>query len=97
MAIDPIKVWADMRLRVWPERYWMVELSLDARELVGEVLEVDCGRYISLIRDQACLSLIINEATWQNIRSQINLKNEFGPFRMISTEGELPFDVIGFL
>ena len=44
MSIDPMAVWANMTLKIWPERYWM-----------------------------------------------------FGPFRVVSTDGELPFDVIGFL
>lgn len=24
MSIDPIAVWANMKLKVWPERYWML-------------------------------------------------------------------------
>ena len=32
MAVDPYKVWANMRLKIWPERYWIMDLPDEAAE-----------------------------------------------------------------
>ena len=97
MAIDPYKVWANMKLKIWPERYWMVDLSEGAAEVVPKVVISSASRYCSVIRDQAGFSVIADEKTVALLQAGVTLRGRFGPFRVVSTDGELPFDVIGFL
>ncbi len=97
MAIDPYKVWANMRLKIWPERYWMVDLSERAAEAVSKMVISGASRYCSVIRDQAGFSVIADEKTVASLQTGITPRGRFGPFRVVSTDGELPFDVIGFL
>ncbi len=97
MAIDPYKVWANMRLKIWPERYWMVDLSERGAEAVSKMVISGASRYCSVIRDQAGFSVIADEKTVASLQTGITPRGRFGPFRVVSTDGELPFDVIGFL
>lgn len=97
MAIDPYKVWANMKLKTWPERYWMVDLFDGAAEAVIRVVISSTSRYCCFIRDQAGLSVLTDEETVTSLEAEVTPRARFGPFRVVSTDGELPFDVIGFL
>lgn len=97
MPIDPMAVWANMKLKVWPERYWMLDLgNASARVAASVFFECD-AQYSCLIRDQAGVSAIVQESAVERIESEVTVKDCFGPFQVVSTDGELPFDVIGFL
>ena len=95
--IDPIEVWANMSLKTWPERYWMIDLGADQISSTIAVLQAFEARYACVIRDQAGLSLVIDEDTWETYVADATERDRFGPFRVVSTDGELPFNVIGFL
>lgn len=97
MSIDPMSVWANMQLKIWPERYWMLELG-DASASDASSVFVECDdRYCCLIRDQAGVSAIVEEKAFERLKSVVKVRECFGPFRVVSTDGDLPFDVIGFL
>lgn len=97
MHSDPIAVWASMKLKIWPERYWMLDLGDASAQEAANVFVVSDARYSCLIRDQAGVSAIVEEPAVERLRSDISIRERFGPFRVVSTDGELPFDVIGFL
>ena len=97
MAIDPMKVWAAMSMKTWPERYWMIDLAADAAPAAAAALAASAARYCCVIRDQAGLSLVVDDATWTAQGAGVAERDRFGPFRVVSTDGELPFDVIGFI
>lgn len=97
MAIDPYAVWANMRIKIWPERYWLMDLSEQEAGTVTEILVRSASRYSCVIRDQAGLTAVVDEQTFENLPQQPSPRDRFGPFRIVSTDGELPFDVIGFL
>ncbi|WP_277809716.1 hypothetical protein [Chromohalobacter canadensis] len=97
MSIDPMSVWANMQFKIWPERYWMLELG-DASASDAASVFVECDdRYCCLIRDQAGVSAIVEEKAFERLKSVVKVRECFGPFRVVSTDGDLPFDVIGFL
>ena len=97
MSIDPMAVWANMTLKVWSERYWMLDISDTSAQEVAKVFVASDARYSCLIRDQAGVSAIVDEAAVECLKTEVSIRDSFGPFRVISTDGELPFDVIGFL
>lgn len=97
MVIDPIAVWARMKLKMWPERYWMLALELEETAAAAELLIASDGKYSCLIRDQGCLSIVVDEALVPFIDQRTQIRDRFGPFRIVSTDGELPFNVVGFL
>jgi hypothetical protein len=97
MAIDPYSVWANMKLKTWPERYWMVDLFDGAAEAAARAVVYSASRYCCVIRDQAGLSVIADEETLTSMEAEVTPRDRLGPFRVVSTDGELPFDVIGFL
>lgn len=75
MSIDPITVWANMRMKNWPERYWMMSLGdASARNVAGVFVESD-GRYSCLIRDQAGVSAIVEEAAVERLKSEALVKD----------------------
>ena len=97
MAIDPMDVWASMTTKTWPGRYWMADLDVRHLSLVGELLAADSQSYCCILRDDAGLTAILDEAVFkQHDVSEIS-RQTIGPFKMVSTDGELPFDVVGFL
>ncbi|MBZ5876782.1 hypothetical protein [Chromohalobacter israelensis] len=97
MSIDPMSVWANMQLKVWPERYWMLQLGDASASYAASVFVSSDDRYSCLIRDQAGVSAIVQEKAYELLKSEVTVRECFGPFRVVSTDGDLPFDVIGFL
>lgn len=97
MTIDPMKVWANMSLKTWPERYWMIDLGLEQASAAVAAIMHSEARYSCIIRDQAGLSLVVDDETWVIHGVSVTERDRFGPFRIVSTDGELPFNVIGFL
>ncbi|MDQ7732637.1 hypothetical protein QT231_07995 [Halomonas sp. SpR1] len=97
MSIDPIAVWANMKLKIWPERYWMLDLGDASASAAASVFIEFDDRYSCLIRDQAGVSAIVEETAFERLKSEVTVREYFGPFRVVSTDGDLPFDVIGFL
>ena len=97
MSIDPIAVWASMKLKIWPERYWMLDLVDASAPKAASVFIESANRYSCLIRDQAGVSAIVEETAFERLKSEVPVRGCFGPFRVVSTDGDLPFDVIGFL
>ncbi len=97
MAHNPIDVWKTMAMKIWPERYWLIDVAADQSAAVLAVLEHSAGKYNCVIRDQTGYSLIVDEATWTAQGSQQAERQKFGPLKVISTDGPLPFDVTGFI
>lgn len=54
------------------------------------------GVYSRIIVDQG-VSATVDERTSEHLEQNCELKGKFGPFRNVSTDGESPFNVIGFL
>lgn len=90
-------VWADMKMRTWPERYYMLYIPTGDAGVVAEAIASATGKYSCIIIDQGGVSATVDEDTAVAIEGKCTLKGKFGPFRIVSTDGELPFNVIGFL
>lgn len=97
MSIDPMAVWANMTLKIWPERYWMLDLSDASAQDAASAFVASDARYSCFIRDQAGISAMVDETAVERLKFVVSIRDSFGPFRVLSTDGELPFDVIGFL
>jgi len=95
--IDPLLVWADMRMKTWPERYYMLYTCASDAGLVAEATVSAAGKYSCVIVDQGGVSATVDEETALNIEAKCTLRVKFGPFRVVSTDGELPFNVVGFM
>lgn len=97
MAHNPIEVWNRMPMKVWPERYWLVDLPGEYAPLVATLLASSEGKYVAVIRDQTGFSVIVDDATWKQYGTPGAERQKFGPLKVISTNGPLPFDVTGFI
>ncbi len=96
-SIDPVLVWANMTLKTWPETYWMLAIDDADSGPAAQAVVAAAGKYASVIRDQGCVSLIVDEAGLAVFEESATARERFGPFKIVSTDGELPFNVIGFL
>lgn len=97
MSRDPVSVWAEMTVKVWPESYWLIDLPDDQLALATAALAQSTSRYACVIRDQTGFCLTIDDATWTAIAGATVARQKFGPLKVISTDSPLPFDVVGFI
>lgn len=97
MSRDPVAVWAEMTVRVWPESYWLIDLAEDQLPLAVKALQQSQSRYACVIRDQTGFCLTIDQTTWDAIPGTVLPRQKFGPLKVISTDSPLPFDVVGFI
>jgi len=90
-------LWAATRVRVWPERYWLVSLPTDAVPHVAEWFAGIAGSFGGIIADRDELSLTLPENMWLGSPLRARARSAAGPFRAITFDIELPFDVAGYL
>lgn len=79
MPLDPVAVWAEQSMKVWPEIYWL--LDIDHADLPGatRALAVSEARYACIIRDQMGFSLVIDEMTLESLGTSLSARQKFGP------------------
>lgn len=97
MAHKPMDVWKRMKMKLWPERYWLIDLPAGHDALAGQLLAETTGRYGCVIKDQMGFSIVVDAETWERLGQGVTPRQQFGPLRVFSTNSELPFDVTGFI
>lgn len=98
MAHDPIAVWAEMKLKTWPEKYWLVDVAPESLPLALEALSRSTTKYCCAIRDQTGFSIVVDTGTWESLPGSARAeRKKYGPLKVISTDSPLPFDVTGFI
>ena len=97
MAHDPMEVWQGMQMKLWPERYWLIDIPAGHESLMTRILVEGIGRYGCVIKDQHGFSVVVDVETWEKVAEGVTPRQQFGPLRVISTDSELPFDVTGFI
>lgn len=97
MPFDPVETWKTMRVRVWPEDYFIVDLPHAEGPLALALLGCSTGRFCSVTRDQFAFSIVVDRASWEACGQQDKADRCLGPLRVLSTDSELPFDVPGFI
>lgn len=97
MSRDPVAVWAEQTIKVWPENYYLIDVGDDGLRLALKALEISKSRYACIIRDQTGFSLVIDENTLGAVFGQAVVRQKYGPLKVISTDSPLPFDVVGFI
>ena len=97
MPHDPHAVWATMEMKTWPEAYWFAHVPPSMRDRVVAMLSTPSTAYAAINQDQNGFSLVVDEARWQTCFGDAGDIEKYGPVKVISTDGELPFDVTGFI
>lgn len=90
-------LWALTKLHVWPERYWLVSLPLEAWSEATR-WAADGGRsFFALVRERDEVSLTIEESVWQASSLRRLARAEAGPYRAVTLDVELELGVTGYL
>ncbi len=97
MSRDPVSVWAEQTIKVWPESYWLIDLADDQLSVAVAALQKSRAQYVCVIRDQTGFCLTIDDETWKAIGHTAVARQKFGPLKVLSTDSPLPFDVVGFI
>ena len=97
MPFDPVETWKTMRVRVWPEEYFIVDLPHREGEMALSLLQHSSGRFCSITRDQFAFSIVVDRTTWEERGKEDRADRCLGPLRVLSTDSDLPFDVPGFI
>lgn len=86
------RAWAATKIVVWPERYVLAELGLEARGLASS----QSGRgFSALIVEADAASLILAEEAWDARKIQARAVHR--GYRVVTLEAEVGLDVAGYL
>lgn len=97
MQHDPVETWKSMRIKVWEEDYYLIDIGIDHVDVATNVTLKSSGVFSSVTRDQFGFSIMIDGETWARIGREEIVRTKHGPLKVISTDSELPFDVPGFI
>lgn len=97
MPHDPVETWKSMKIKVWPEDYFLIDIAHDKLAEALDCIRHSASRFCSVTRDRFGFSLVVDGETWNRFgRAEIE-RTKFGPLKVISTDSDLPFDVPGFI
>lgn len=97
MAHDPVETWKTMKIKVWPEDYFLIDIAHDQVDQALDCIRHSSSRFCSVTRDKFGFSLVVDGETWGRFGNPGIERTKFGPLKVISTDSELPFDVPGFI
>lgn len=97
MPHDPIQTWKTMSVKVWPEEYFLAQLSHENSTLVSRAIAHSTGKFTNVSRDQFGFALFTDSETWLTVRGEKFAEQYVGPLKVLSTDSDLPFDVPGFV
>lgn len=97
LSSEARSLWAATRVLVWPERYWLVSLPGDAVSHAAEWFAGVAGTFGGIVADRDELSLTLPENMWLGSPLRARARSATGPFRAITFDIELPFEVTGYL
>jgi hypothetical protein len=91
------KLWARTRIRLWPERYWLVSLDTELAGEAGRLLAADPKPFAALICERDEVSLTVEEGLWKRSSLRHRARNDSGAWRVITFDLALDLDVSGYI
>ena len=91
------KLWAQTRVHVWPERYWLVSLPQAALTNAVTAIATSLARFAAIVLEQDEISLTVCEVVWQEFAEQIEYNGAAGPYRVITFVLNVDLGTSGYL
>jgi hypothetical protein len=91
------KLWAQTRVRVWPERYWLVSLPQAGLTNAVTAITASLARFAAIVLEQDEISLTVCEEVWQKFADRIEYNGAAGPYRVITLVLNVDLGTSGYL
>jgi len=91
------RLFAQTRIQVLPEDYYIVHLPLDARPIPGEWYRPATTRFAVFIRAAKGITLIVARRKWLRMKNLFERFELSQPMRIISLEMSLSLETHGYL
>ncbi len=90
--------WARTRVRVWPERYRLASLDPALQPSAAALLaRGGAGAFAALVQERDEVSLTVEEERWARTRLRKRVRDEAGPYRVITFDIDVDLTVVGYL
>jgi hypothetical protein len=90
-------LWAQTRLSVWPERYWLVSMTPGTLDRLLGVIAASSPHFAALVMERDEVSLTVCDEVWQAWKEQFAHKEVAGPFKIITFALDIDLGVCGYL
>lgn len=95
------QLWAQTRLKVWPERYYLVSLPREALISFAEVftqwVKTDTNHFSAVVIEQDEISLTISETVWLSVANRLSYSAISSAYKVITFNINLDLAVVGYL
>lgn len=95
------QLWAQTRLKVWPERYYLVSLPLAAlpvfADLFTQLAKVGTNNFSAVVIEQDEISLTISEIVWRSVADRLDYAAVSSAYKVITLNINLDLAVVGYL
>jgi hypothetical protein len=91
------KLWAQTRVRVWPERYWLVSLSQAGLTNAVTAITASLARFAAIVLEHDEISLTVCDEVWQKFAGQVEYNGAAGPYRVITFILNVDLGTSGYL
>ena len=90
-----LRLWAQTKLYVWPEAYYLISLPLEQLEpAFSAAAHAAC--FSALIKERDEISVTLSAAAWHSISSKLSPRATAGPYRVITFDLELDLSICGY-
>jgi uncharacterized protein len=97
VAEAPREVWARTRVRVWPERYVLVSLPMEALAEAARLTGGGQSGFGALVCERDEVSLTVAEDRWRGSPLRPQAVAEAGPYRALTLDATMDLALCGYL
>lgn len=90
-------LWAQTRLSIWPEQYWLVSVAPAMLSDALAVIAASPPYFAALVMECDEVSLTICDAVWQDWREQLQGYQAAGPYKIMTLALNIDLGVCGYL
>lgn len=90
-------LWAQTRLNIWPEQYWLVSIAPARLSDALAVIAASPPYFAAIVMERDEVSLTVCDAVWQDWKEQLQGYQAAGPYTIITLALNIDLGVCGYL
>lgn len=97
MKTEVKNLWRQTKLRLWPERYWLISVAPEQLTLAAQTLRQVTSSFAALVLERDEVSLTLPEEAWQKCSAQFVNAKVAGPYCALTFDLNIELSVSGYL
>lgn len=90
-------LWAQTRLDLWPERYWLASVAPDRLGDSLAAITASASHFAAIVMERDEVSITVCDEVWQIWKERLEYSEVAGPYKVITFALNIDLGVCGYL